>query len=242
MKTPLIALLTFALVLFVPTHPIQGAVPAEKNFNAPHGMKIGVKMVGPYGQATDLQIICVFKHKASGDTYIAAMKDLDDKLGGLISSLRNRDEFDGELGETICFIPPSGSTLAKRFLVVGLGDESTLSLKTMRLVGSVALREAIHLKATHVSFAPVLRDQGNDKLDVGDCDLNVEEGVILAYDTEKRLQAQGLADPFDVQDWTMEAGPTFFARVSEELPIGIKNSSQQIAQRKSLPYSTSKTL
>ena len=242
MKTPLIALLTFALIFFVPTHPAQGAVPAEKNFNAPHGMKIGVKMVGPYGQATDLQIICVFKHKASGDTYIAAMKDLDDKLGGLISSLRNRDEFDGELGETICFIPPSGSTLAKRFLVVGLGDESTLSLKTMRLVGSVALREAIHLKATHVSFAPVLRDQGNDKLDVGDCDLNVEEGVILAYDTEKRLQAQGLADPFDVQDWTMEAGPTFFARVSEELPIGIKNSSQQIAQRKSSPYSTSKTL
>ena len=242
MKTPLIAFLTFVLVSFVPTHPAQADVPAEKSFEAPHGMKISVKMVGPYGQATDLQIICVFKHKASGDTYIAAMKDLDDRLGGLISSLRNRGEFDGELGETICFNPPSGSTLAKRFLVVGLGDESTLSLKTMRLVGSVALREAIHLKATHVSFAPVLRDQGNDKLDVGDCDLNVEEGVILAYDTEMRLQAQSLADSFDVQDWTMEAGPTFFARVAEELPIGIKNSSQQIAQRKSSPYSTSKTL
>ena len=242
MKTPLIALLTFALVSFVPAHPVQADVPAEKSFEAPHGMKVSVKMVGPYGQATDLQIICVFKHKASGDTYIAAMKDLDDKLGGLISSLRNRGEFDGELGETICFNPPSGSTLAKRFLVVGLGDESTLSLKTMRLVGSVALREAIHLKAAHVSFAPVLRDQGNNKLDVGECDLNVEEGVILAYDTEMRLQAQSLADSFDVQDWTMEAGPTFFARVAEELPIGIKNSSQQIAQRKSSPYSTSKTL
>ncbi len=246
MKTPCPYLVfsILALACFAPTgkvHAGDAIAPAEKSFDAPHGMKISVKMVGPYAQATDLQVICVFKHKASGDTYIAAMKDLDDKLGGLISSLRNRGEFAGELGETISFTPPAGSTLAKEFLVIGLGNESELSLQTMRVVGSVALREAVHLKAAHVSFAPVLRDQGNNKLDVGECDRSVEEALILAYDTEKRLQAQALAGSFDVQDWTIEAGPTFFASVAAQLPLGIKNSSGQISQREQVPYSTLKT-
>jgi hypothetical protein len=246
MKSQLLPLGIFVLVFaFYGTrlHVRAGdaPAPAEKSFDAPHGMKIGVKMVGPYGQPTDLQIICVFRHKANGDVYIAAMKDLDDKLGGLISSLRNRGEFAGELGETISFIPPSGSTLARRFLIIGLGDESELSLQTMRVIGTVALREAIHLKAAHVSFAPVLRDQGNNKLDVGSCDRSVEEGVILAYDTEKRLQAQGLADSFDVQDWTMEAGPSFFASAADQLQAGIKISADLIAHRKPAPYRTIKT-
>jgi hypothetical protein len=239
MKSTLIHLGLFALTA-VGVRIADAAAPAEKNFDAPNGMKISVKMVGPYAQATDLQVICVFKHKASGDTYIAAMKDLDDKLSGLISSLRNRNQFVGDLGETISFIPPTGATLAKRFLVIGLGDESEVSLHTMQVAGAIALREAIRLKAAHVSFAPVLRDQGNDKLDVGECDRSVEEGLILAYDTEKRLQAQQLADSFDVQDWTIEAGPTFFAGVAAQLPVGIKNSSEQIAHREKAPYSAIK--
>jgi hypothetical protein len=238
-----IAPLAFAFIVLFSFLGVRGTdspTPAEKTFDAPHGMKIGVKMVGPYGQTTDLQIICVFKHRASGDTYIEAMKDLDDKLGGLLSSIRNRGEFEGNLGETIAFVPPAEATQAKRFLVIGLGDESDLSLQTMRLIGTIALREAIHLKAPHVSFAPVLRDQGNDKLDVGDCDRSVEEGVILAYDTEKRLQAEGLAWNFDIKDWTIEAGPKFFSVVVTQLPVGIDNANKEISQRVNSPYSSSK--
>jgi hypothetical protein len=236
MKITPLALPLFVLISVACARGADSSIPAEKTFDAPHGMKIGVKMVGPYGQPTDLQIICVFKHKAAGDTYIAAMKDLDDKLGGLLSSIRNRGEFTGELGETIVFIPPTGSTLAKKFLVIGLGDESKLSMQTMRVVGAIALREAVRLEAEHVSFAPVLRDQGNNKLDVGVCDRNVEEGAFLAYDTEKRLQAQGLAPKFDVQTLTIEAGPTFFASVSSQLPVGIENVTKGISGRKTDPY------
>jgi hypothetical protein len=234
-----IASLTLAVLVVLSLAGVRATdapPPAEKTFDAPHGMKIGVKMVGPYGQATDLQIICVFKHKATGDSYIAAMKDLDDKLGGLLSSIRNRGEFTGELGETVVFIPPAGSTLAKKFLVIGLGNESELSMQTMRVVGAIALREAVRLEAAHVSFAPVLRDQGNDKLDVGECDRNVEESAFLAYDTEKRLQAQGLAPTFDVQTLTIEAGPTFFSSVASQLPVGIDNVTKGISVRKPDPY------
>jgi hypothetical protein len=46
----------------------DNSAPAEKTFDAPHGLKVSVKMVGPYSEPADLQIICLFKHRSSGDT------------------------------------------------------------------------------------------------------------------------------------------------------------------------------
>ena len=130
----------------------SSAAPKEKVFETkPLGIQLSVKMVGPYMEAADLQIICLFKHKDSGDTYEGAAKDTDAHLGGLLSALRNRGEFVGELGETFLFTPPKGSIPAKRFMVIGLGDEKDLSLDTLRVVGRVAAREAVRLKAQHVA-------------------------------------------------------------------------------------------
>src|SRR6185369_10953147 len=96
------------------------AAPKENVFPAkPLGITLSIKMVGPYGEPADLQIICLFKHKQAGDTYQGAAKDTDEKLGGILSSLRNRGEFAGETGETFLFTPPKGSIPAKRFLVIG---------------------------------------------------------------------------------------------------------------------------
>src|ERR1700722_10259159 len=144
--------------------------PAEKTFNAPHGLKVSIKMIGPYTQPADLQIICLFKHKASGDTYQGAAKETDAHLGGILSSLRNRGEFVGELGETFLFTPPSDSIPAKRFMVIGLGEEKDLSLNSLRIVGRVAAREAVRLQASHVAWAPVIRDEGNTAIEVGQGD------------------------------------------------------------------------
>jgi hypothetical protein len=113
-----------AALLLVAGSAIFGAdnsAPAEKTFDAPHGLKVSVKMIGPYSEPADLQIICLFKHKPIGDTYQGAAKDTDEHLHGILSALRNRDEFVGELGETILFTPPTGSIPAKRFMVIGLG-------------------------------------------------------------------------------------------------------------------------
>jgi hypothetical protein len=222
------------------TYAADSAAPAEKTFAAPHGMKVSVKMVGPYAEPADLQIVCAFKHKASGDTYLGAMKDLDARLGGLISSLRNRGEFVGELGETILFTPPKGSIPAKRMLVIGLGAEADLSLDTLRLVGRVALRSAIMLRAKVVAFAPVIRDQGNNTIDVGDGDQALIENIISAYDTEKRLQDEQLAPPFDIASWTLEAGPSYFAGATEKVQAGIANAAAQIAKRSGTPFTTLK--
>src|ERR1700741_2160719 len=109
--------------------PKQTFFPTE-----PLGIKMSIKMVGPYMEPADLQLICLFKHKASGDTYQGAAKDTDAHLHGLLSALRNRNEFVGELGETFLFTPARDSIPAKQFMVIGLGDEKDLSLDTLRLV------------------------------------------------------------------------------------------------------------
>src|SRR5438132_4777058 len=189
------------------------ASPAAKEHvfdTKPLGMRVSIKMVGPYGEPADLQIICLFRHKEDGDTYQGAAKDTDEHLSGILSALRNRGEFVGELGETILFTPPKGSIPAKRFMVIGLGEEKDLSLDSLRLVGRVAAREAVRLRAKHVAWAPVIRDEGNTVLDVGEGDRAFIEQMLSAYDTEKRLQAEALAPDFSIEDLVIEAGPTFF--------------------------------
>ena len=210
--------------------------PKEQSFQAPHEMKMNVKMIGLVAQTTDLQIVCVFKHKPAGDTLIEAMTDFNDKLGGLLAAVRDRGEFVGDLGETFLFLPPAGAITPKQVLLIGLGDEKDLSLDILKVVGRVALREAVRLRAAHVSFAPTIRDQGNNTIDVGDGDQVVAENVISAYDTEKRLQAQKLAAPFSIEDWTIEAGPAFFAEAAMKVSQGITAASSALASRAARPY------
>jgi len=212
--------------------------PTEKAFDAPHGLKVSVKMIGPYSEPADLQIICLFKHKSSGDTYQDAAKDTDEHLHGLLSALRNRGEFVGELGETILFTPANGSIPAKRFMVIGLGEEKDLSLDALRLVGRVAAREAVRLQAKQVAWAPVIRDEGNTTLDVGEVDRAFIEELLSAYDTEKRLQAQKLAPDFSVEDFVIEAGPTYFEGAAKDVEEGIESVAAQLAQRNATPYSS----
>ena len=210
--------------------------PKEQSFPAPHDMKVSVKMIGPVTQTADLQIVCVFKHKPAGDTLIEAMTDFNDKLGGVLAAVRDRGEFVGDLGETFLFLPPAGAITPKQVLLIGLGEEKDLSLDILRVVGRVALREAVRLKAVHVSFAPTIRDQGNQVIEVGEGEQVVIENVLSAYDTEKRLQAQGLAAPFSIADWTIEAGPTFFASAAERVSRGIDAAASNLGSRSTRPY------
>src|SRR6266478_8017447 len=211
--------------------------PKESVFHAkPLGITLSIKMVGPYAEPADLQIICLLKHKPSGDTYQGAAKDTDAHLGGLLSALRNRGEFVGEPGETFLFTPPKGSIPAKRFMVIGLGDEKDVSLDSLRVIGRIAAREAVRLKAKRVAWAPVIRDEGNSTIDVGEGDRVFVEQMLAAYDTEKRLQAQGLADKFSIEEFVVEAGPAFFDSAVKQVGDGIESAIAELGQRKAAPY------
>src|SRR5882724_6654195 len=226
-----VGLLGSALAADTTTAPKESVFPTK-----PLGIALSVKMDGPYMEAADLQLICLFKHKASGDTYQGAAKDTDAHLHGLLSALRNRNEFVGELGETILFTPPRDSIPAKRFMVIGLGEEKDVSLDSLRLVGRIAAREAVRLKAKHVAWAPVIRDEGSTTIDVGQGDRAFVEEMLAAYDTEKRLQAQGLAPKFSIDSFVIEAGPTYFDGAVDRVGDGISTATTELGRRDRAPY------
>jgi leucyl aminopeptidase len=215
------------------TTPKENVFPAK-----PLGITLSIKMVGPYTEPADLQIICLFKHKQTGDTYQGAAKETDEKLGGILSSLRNRGEFAGEMGETFLLTPPKGSIPARQFMVIGLGEEKDLSLDTLRIVGRIAAREAVRLKAKHVAWAPVIRDEGNTTIDVGEGDRAFAQEMLAAYDTEKRLQEQGLAPKFSIESVVIEAGPSFFDGAVKQVGQGIDSVTVELQKRDPTPFAS----
>ncbi len=227
------------LLAFATATAAESAAPKESVFETkPLGIRLSIKMVGPYMEPADLQLICLFKHKSNGDTYQGAAKDTDAHLHGLLSALRNRNEFVGELGETILFTPARDSIPAKQFMVIGLGDEKDLSLDTLRLVGRIAVREAVRLKAKHVAWAPVIRDEGNATIEVGEGDRAFAEQMLSAYDTEQRLQAQGLAPKFTIDSLVIEAGASFFDSAVKQVGQGIDSITAELKKRDPTLYTS----
>ena len=222
------------------TAPLLAQAIPQQSFQAANQLNVTVKEIAPYSQTTELQIVTLFKHKATGDTLLSAAATLDQDLGGFMTAIRDRGEFVGNELETFLVKPPPNSIKPKLLLLIGLGEEKTLSLDTMQRVGTIALREAIQLKATHVSFAPLLRDQNNATLDTGTVIEAVVQNVILAYDTEKRLQKQGLAQPFTVREWVCEAGSAFYTDAVSQVKQAIALTNAQIASRRSTPYVTAR--
>src|SRR5881392_874478 len=101
----------------------------EKVLDGANGIKIKLRMEGPYTADVPLQIVCYFKYTPEGVKRMSgAPVELDHKLGGVIASLRERHEFEGDELETIC-ITPKNSIKAKALMLVGLGKEEALSLK-----------------------------------------------------------------------------------------------------------------
>jgi hypothetical protein len=142
--------------------------------------------------------------------------------------------------ETLLLIPPKDSIKAKALLLVGLGDEDALSLKLMEGVGKVSLREAARLGVRRVAFAPLLRDQGNAKLGTGDVETAVVRGMLLAYDTERRLQKEALAKEFTLDEWNIEAGPTYFDETVTGVQKAIEEAGRAIKDRSTQPYAKGK--
>ena len=207
----------------------------EKSFQAPGNVTVTVRMQAPYDMDAPLQVICYFKHKQSGDKTLGAAVELDQKLGGIIASLRNRGEFVGDPLETLLLTPPEGKIKPKRLLLVGLGDEESLSLETLERVGKVSLRIAADLGIQRVAFAPLLRDQGNSKLGTGDVERAVTRGMLLAYDTEKRLQKENMAKAYTLEAWVEEAGQDYFGDTVPGVQKGIADATTRIAERRSVP-------
>lgn len=210
----------------------------EQALDAPNGVKLKVRMEGPYTADVPLQIVCYFKYAPEGAQRMSgAPVELDKHLGGVIRSLRERGEFVGDESETLLLIPPKDSIKAKALLLVGLGPEEKLSLEVLNRVGRAALREAAMLGAPRVAFAPLIRDQGNAKLLAGDVEIAVIKGMLLAYDMDKRLQTEGLANAYTLKEWIVEAGPAYFDETVRGATTALAEAKTAIDKRPKDAYS-----
>src|SRR5262245_29989583 len=125
---------------------------------------------------------------------------------------------------------------AKMLLLIGRGDEKDLTLGRMERVGRAAYREAAKLGATRVAFAPLLRDQGNDKLPTGDVGRYVVRGLLLARDTDARLQKEGLAGKFALKVWIAEAGPALCRAAMTGVKQGVEEANATAKKRRTDPF------
>ncbi len=149
-----------------------------------------------------------------------------------------RGEFQGDELETLLITPKEGAIKAKALLLIGLGEESRLSLDTMERMGRVALREAKALGISKVAFAPLLRDQGNSTLGVGPVEIAVVRGMLLAYETERHLQAEGLSPKYDLTEWWVEAGPAYFDETVSGVKEAVTQAKAVTAKRPATKYAT----
>jgi len=104
----------------------------------------------------------------------------------------------------------------------------------------VSLREAAKLNVKRVAFAPLIRDQGNSKLPAGDVEVAVVKAMLLAYDTEKRMQKEGLAKPYSLVEWIIEAGPAYFDETVGAAQTAIKEARTAAAKRTATLYAKPK--
>ena len=122
-------------------------------------------------------------------------------------------------------------------MLIGLGEEEKLTLKTMRRIGTVALREAVRAGARSAAFGAALRDQGNAVFAVGDVGREVMHGALLAFDTERRLQKEGLGATVSLSEWILLAGPQFFHEVVPGASAGVDAAVAGAVARSGDPYS-----
>ena len=201
----------------------------EKAFDAPNNVKIKVRMEGPYTADVPLQIVCYFKYTPEGAK----------RMTGAPVELDKRTRRRHRIAPRARRIRRRRTGNAFHHSAQGLhqgqgpaagwaGSRRSLSLKVMERVGRVGLREAANAGVKRVAFAPLIRDQGNSKLSTGDVEIAVVQAMLLAYDTEKRLQKEGLAKPFTLDEWIVEAGPEYFDETAAAVEKAIKQASRVV--------------
>ncbi|MFC0514796.1 M17 family peptidase N-terminal domain-containing protein [Mucilaginibacter angelicae] len=180
------------------------------------GITIEGKVQSPSGQATPLQIVCIFEYEEGDLTSPQALPaaangllHVDEALKGLITDLRKSGKFLGHRLETMLLTPPKGSMPAQKLLLIGLGNRKDFTPDLMTDIGRVGMREALRLGVSSYSHASDLKDGGIDS-PTGTVAVNVVKGALEAYETEQYLVNKKVTTHKPLTKVTLLAGQAFF--------------------------------
>lgn len=205
------------------------ALGTSKVWGTVDGIALEGLVQGPSTSKAPLQVACVFEY-TEGDIFnppalpaaLNGMIHLDEALKGIITDIRKSGQFKGHAYETLLIEPPAGSLSSKKLLLIGLGNRNAFTPDLMIGIGSVAMREALRLNATHFAFASDIKDAGIDSptaLVAG----NVVKGMIEAYRTQTYLSSKKMAIKKPVAKVTLLAGPAFFTVAGEGIREAIQS-------------------
>lgn len=187
-------------------------------------VQIEIVVQSPSAEETPLQIVCLFEYVEGDITSPPALPKemngivhVDEALHGLITDLRKTNKFKGKFLETLLITPPPQTILAKKLLLIGLGNRNNFNPEIMKMIGIIGMREALRLSVTSYAHASDLKDAGIAS-PTAEVAANVILGAIEAYNTQKYLKEQNASNDLSVTKVSLLTGPAYF----EDSKEGIK--------------------
>ena len=114
-----------------------------------------------------------------------ALAELDQALGGLITTVRDRGDLRGKEGESVTLYPTGGGVAAQRVLLIGAGKADALTTEKLRRAGGTAAKQAARARSATVTFA-----LPTSSISAGDAARAVAEGAVLGSYTFSELKSK----------------------------------------------------
>ena len=135
-----------------------------------------------YDLETDALVITIYEGERASE---GALKELDERTGGMISEMLGTDEMRGKQGDMVYIYRP-GNIRARRLLLVGAGKREEFSFDTVRRMAGSAAR---FLRSKGARSMAILR---RSQLDLGKSAQAATEGALIGlfepdmYKTENK--------------------------------------------------------
>jgi len=137
-------------------------------------MDIKIRKTSPLQMKTSCMVICACEKNFSNPL----LKELDQKLGGLLRKAQRNGEFSAKVDEQILF-QPAGHLPAERVLLVGLGPVEGISTEKVRRAAGHALQLVAEKKFGQMGFALPPDGEGRGREYAAQIQA-VTEGLLLA--------------------------------------------------------------
>jgi len=111
-------------------------------------MDIKIRKTSPLQMKTSCMVICACEK----DFSTPLLKELDQKLGGLLRKAQRNDEFSAKVEEQILF-QPAGHLPAERILLIGLGQAEEITNEKIRRAAGQAMQLVAEKKFGQMAFA-----------------------------------------------------------------------------------------
>jgi len=145
-------------------------------------MEVRAEFAKFYDVEADALVVTIYEGEKADD---GALKELDERTGGIVSEMLGTDEMRGKQNDTVYIYRP-GNIRAERLLLVGAGKREDFSLDKIRKVTGSAAR---FLRGKGARSMAILR---RSQLEIGNSAQAAVEGVLLGlfepdmYKTENK--------------------------------------------------------